>query len=94
MTRHNGTKDHYDLKSFQGFKLEKVLMEKADQKLNNTKIFGVNWKQIWLNQIVKAGDRDIKKLRIPLSLKQQIFLLRHIEAERVEQNFIERGLSK
>ena len=32
-TPHNGTKDHYDLESFQGFKLQKVLMEKADQKL-------------------------------------------------------------
>ena len=33
MAHHNGTKDHYDLESFQGFKLQKVLMEKADQKL-------------------------------------------------------------
>ena len=42
---------------------------------------------------MNPGDRDIKSLRVPLTKKQQIFLMRHIEAEKVEPNFIKRGLS-
>ena len=62
--------------------------KKADEKLNSTKILGANWKQIWKSEIVNPGDTDIKTLKVPLIKKQQIFLLRHIEAERLEPDFI------
>ena len=46
-----------------------TLGKKANSKLNSTKIFGVDWKYIWKNEIVNPEDRDIKKLRVPLSKK-------------------------
>ena len=31
----------------------------ASQKLNETKICGANWKQLWKEGIIKYGDEDI-----------------------------------
>ena len=38
------------------------------------------------------GQKDTDKLKIPLSPLEQLLLMRYIEAERVEPNFISKGL--
>ena len=40
-----------------------------------------------------AGDKDSKRLVIPLNEHEQILLQRYIDAERQEPDFIARGLT-
>ena len=66
----------------------------ANQKLNEIKICGAKWKQLWKEGIITFGDTDIKTLKLPLNGMEQLILMRYIEAETVEKDFITRGLSK
>ena len=66
----------------------------ASLKLNQTKICGAQWKHLWKEGIVTNGDTNIKTLTVPLNVVEQLVLLRYIEAEKMEKDFITRGLSK
>ena len=42
---------------------------------------------------MNSDDKDLKTLKVPLKPCEQLLLLRYIEAEKTEENFISRGLS-
>ena len=56
-----------------------------------TNICGVFWKD--MKDIIMAGDRSGKSIKIPLNQDQQLLLMRYIEAEKQEKDFISRGLA-
>ena len=55
-------------------------------------ICGIKWRQLWNDGIFKFGDSG-KTMTVPLSRMEQLILMRYIEAETVEKDFIGRGLS-
>ena len=56
-------------------------MNKSIEKENdNKRLFNVPWKK--LKFIVMAGDKDYRRLVIPLNEHEQILLQRYIDAER------------
>ena len=59
-------------------------------KVEAKTILGIPWKK--LKHIVMVGEKSCKYLRIPLDEHQQILLKRYIDAERLEPDFIEKGL--
>ena len=52
------------------------------------------WKQLWKEGVITYDDTDIETLKFPLNGMEQLILMRYIEAETVEKDFITRGLSK
>ena len=66
----------------------------ANQKLNETKICGANWKYLWQEGVITYSDINIETLKIPLNNMEQLILMRYIEAETVEKDFVTRGLYK
>ena len=56
-----------------------------------TNICGVYWKD--MKDLIMAGDRSGKSIRVPLNQDQQLLLMRYIEAEKQEKDFISRGLA-
>ena len=66
----------------------------ASKTLNETKICGAMWKQLWKEGIITCSDTNIETLKFPLNGMEQLILMRYIEAETVEKDFITRGLSK
>ena len=54
------------------------------------KICGVKWKD--MKDIIMAGDRSSKSIKIPLNENEQLVLMRYIEAERQEPDFISKKL--
>ena len=68
------------------------IKENLPRKQNGLKICGVAWKKI--KNIVMAGDiNDYTKIRIPLEDHEILLLLRYIEAEKQEPDFIKKGLA-
>ena len=61
------------------------------RKYDSTKLCNVPWRQ--LKFVVMAGDKDYRRLVIPLNEHEQILLQRYIDAERQEPEFIARGLT-
>ena len=55
------------------------------------KICGVTWSI--LKDYVMTGERNGKKIKVPLNEDQQFLLKRYIEAEKQEKDFISKGLS-
>ena len=47
-----------------------------------------------MKDIIMAGDRSGKSIKIPLTKLQQLVLIRYIEAEKQEPDFISRGLGR
>ena len=47
---------------------------------------------MWAQGIVNYDNIDIKTLKVPLNRKHQLMLMRYIEAETVEKDFIAKGL--
>ena len=47
-----------------------------------------------MKDIIMAGDRSGKSIKIPLNQNQQLLLMRYIEAEKQEKDFISRGLAR
>ena len=47
-----------------------------------------------MRDIIMAGDRSGKSIKIPLTKLQQLVLIRYIEAEKQEPDFISRGLGR
>ena len=52
------------------------------------------WKQLWKEGVITYDDTDIETLKFPLNAMEQLILMRYIEAETVEKDFITRGLGK
>ena len=52
------------------------------------------WKQLWKEGVITYDDKDIETLKFPLTGMEQLILMRYIEAETVEKDFISRGLGK
>ena len=66
--------------------------KKANMALNETRICGATWKQLWAQGILNYDNKDTKTLKVPLNRKHQLMLMRYIEAETVEKDFIAKGL--
>ena len=60
-------------------------------KYDDRKLFNVPWKQ--LKYIVMKGNKDYKRIVIPLNEHEQLLLQRYIDAEKQEPDFIARGLN-
>ena len=55
-------------------------------------IRGIEWKK--LKHLVMDVQSDGQTIKIPLGEHEQLYLMRYIEAEKKEPNFIENGLAK
>ena len=58
----------------------------------NTTMKGISWKH--LKHIVMNEKNDVTSIEIPLDDNEQLLLMRYIEAEKQEKDFITRKLAK